>query len=836
MIWQQIIFICANCRSVVYNIVVGAPSAILFLLMGFPMNNIFNKLAACAFITILLTACGSSGGGSVGVTPQCEDGTQIPQSGVCMKTCSDDSRVPETDNCPGDVIVTCIDGSEVTDTANCPPIISTEYSRDDGLRDIQAADAYAAGYYGQGVTVAVVDSGMQVTHEDLRDNIVAGYDFADDDDIINDPVTDTSPNGHGTLVGGIIAASRNGVGRQGVAPLAKLMPLKIGDDNGNLGGSRNPIQYAVSEGVKIVNHSYTANTLIAYMEGDTKRYVVLPGGFIPFTSASDISNLGRSQNAINIFDDIKTADIVNVWSSGNQGWNSETGVAITCSELTDKGGCPSETESKNLGDLVDDVSFGTVGITPYYLTGNYTLGMPSFQSVYPLYLAADNNVRNSFLGEDGSFINADESLDEIYSALLEEDNDLATMASRWLVVTALSNINHNLIASYSNGCGVAAYWCISAPGSVIRGPGASVQSDSEYYTSSGTSFSAPHASGALAVIHSVIPEMPINVAMAVLLTTATDLGEEGLDPIYGWGRINLSAAVTMAEGLRMANSGLSAVSYAELRQELPARFDYLPQRLQNVSVAIKITDNAYYNIGLADMLSTSGKAESSIGDGAAALLRPAATDSAPGFFAYGAHHSEIGLRYYGELSGFSLMADMAHLAAETDFVGGDLGALGAIDSKSNTGKLQFLRTIGGNWQLFGGYEYAALRANAGGDGLISDIGNVHADGYNIGLALGDIWRFGDQFSLSAKRETALRNGELTLRYPHAEGDFYRAFLGGEQDLQIRETTVSLRQKAATILMAGYRQPLDRQTEWATALEYNAATRAAAWSVKWQTRF
>ena len=489
-----------------------------------------------------------------------------------------------------------------------------------------------------------------------------------------------------------------------------------------------------------------------------------------------------------------------------------------------------------MGDLVDNdnVSFGTVGITPYYLTGNYAQGMPSFQSVYPLYVAADS-VRNPFLGEDGSFINATAPLDEIYSALLEDDN-LAAMASRWLVVTALSNINHNLIASYSNGCGVAAYWCISAPGSVIRGPGASVQSDSEYYTSSGTSFSAPHASGALAVIHSVIPEMPINVAMAVLLTTATDLGEEGLDPIYGWGRINLSAAVTMAEGLRVANSGLSAVSYAELRQELPARFDYLPQRLQNVSVAIKITDNAYYNIGLADMLSTSGKAESSIGDGAAALLRPAATDSAPGFFAYGAHHSEIGLRYYGKLSGFSLMADMAHLAAETDFVGGDLGALGAIDSKSNTGKLQFLRTIGDNWQLFGGYEYAALRANAGGDGLISDIGNVHADGYNIGLALGDIWRFGDQFSLSAKRETALRDGELTLRYPHADGDFYRAFLGGEQDLQIRETTVSLRQKAATILMAGYRQPLDRQTEWATALEYNAATRAAAWSVKWQTRF
>ena len=786
--------------------------------------------------SLAIAGCGGGGSGGVMGTPSvpmqtCEDETRIPQTDICMRECPGGFQVPETQTCPANPppvpMQTCDDNLQIPETADC----GTEYPMNYGLENIEAAAAYSAGYFGQGVTVAVIDSGMLVTHEDLRDNVVEWRDF-----VYPERTTINDPSNHGTLVGGIIAAERNGIGGQGVAPLAKLIALKIGDDDGALTSSIGAIQHAVSANVKIVNHSYTANDIISYTDAEgAERYLVMPGGYLPLRSSATYSEPTA------IFGNIKNADIVNVWSAGNQGWNSERGEVITCEKDEGASSCPNTPNDGSFNTLIGSLSSDSAGslsinsggsTLPYYLTGNYVEGMPSFQSIFPFYVA-DNNVRDSFLGEDGVFLTTTAPLNnELYSALLDDDN-FAAMASRWLVVTALDS--DNKIAIYSNGCGVAALWCISAPGSSIPGP--SSADDSSYRTvGGGTSFSAPHASGALAVIHSVIPEMPINVAMAVLLTTATDLGEEGLDPIYGWGRINLSAAVTMAEGLRMANSGLSAVSYAELRQELPARFDYLPQRLQNVSVAIKITDNAYYNIGLADMLSTNGKAESSIGDGAAALLRPAATDSAPGFFAYGAHHSEIGLRYYGKLSGFSLMADMAHLAAETDFVGGDLGALGAIDSKSNTGKLQFLRTIGDNWQLFGGYEYAALRANAGGDGLISDIGNVHADGYNIGLALGDIWRFGDQFSLSAKRETALRDGELTLRYPHADGDFYRAFLGGEQDLQIRETTVSLRQKAATILMAGYRQPLDRQTEWATALEYNAANRAAAWSVKWQTRF
>ena len=108
---------------------------------------------------------------------------------------------------------------------------------------------------GKGVTIAIVDSGIQRDHPDLRDKIVPGYDFADND---NDP---TDPdNGHGTHVAGIAAASTdNGIGIAGVAPDAKIMPIRVAF--GNLDATHyylqleQAVRFAVDNGAKVINMS-----------------------------------------------------------------------------------------------------------------------------------------------------------------------------------------------------------------------------------------------------------------------------------------------------------------------------------------------------------------------------------------------------------------------------------------------------------------------------------------------------------------------------------------------------------------------------------------------------
>ncbi len=72
---------------------------------------------------------------------------------------------------------------------------------------------------GEGIRIAVVDNGLEMTHEDLKENVVLGksYDYVDQD-------TDPSPGDHGTSVAGIIAArDLNGLGVRGVAPRAELV-------------------------------------------------------------------------------------------------------------------------------------------------------------------------------------------------------------------------------------------------------------------------------------------------------------------------------------------------------------------------------------------------------------------------------------------------------------------------------------------------------------------------------------------------------------------------------------------------------------------------------------
>jgi subtilisin family serine protease len=104
---------------------------------------------------------------------------------------------------------------------------------------------------GTGVVVAVVDTGVALG-EDAPMNLVAGYDFIDDDD---DP---TDEQGHGTHVAGTIAqATDNGVGVVGLAHGVSIMPVRVLDENGSgsWDGVAEGVIWAVDNGAHIINMS-----------------------------------------------------------------------------------------------------------------------------------------------------------------------------------------------------------------------------------------------------------------------------------------------------------------------------------------------------------------------------------------------------------------------------------------------------------------------------------------------------------------------------------------------------------------------------------------------------
>jgi subtilisin family serine protease len=97
-----------------------------------------------------------------------------------------------------------------------------------GIDLIKAPEVWNAGFTGQGITVAVIDTGVDYNHPDLKDNIWVNVDeiadngidddkngFIDDIrgwDFVNNDNAPIETQGHGTHVAGIIAASRNSIG------------------------------------------------------------------------------------------------------------------------------------------------------------------------------------------------------------------------------------------------------------------------------------------------------------------------------------------------------------------------------------------------------------------------------------------------------------------------------------------------------------------------------------------------------------------------------------------------------------------------------------------------
>ncbi|WP_368564983.1 S8 family serine peptidase [Pseudoxanthomonas sp. UTMC 1351] len=120
----------------------------------------------------------------------------------------------------------------------------------------------------------------------------------------------------------------------------------------------------------------------------------------------------------------------------------------------------------------------------------------------------------------------------------------ADLERGWLAVAAVDTDNPTQLASYSNACGVAMNYCLAAPGTVtVTGTNDSPTNPS-YWNWSGTSLAAPQVSGAAALVWEAFPYFNNDLVRQTLLGTATDYGDPGVDPVFGYGLLNVGKAVS----------------------------------------------------------------------------------------------------------------------------------------------------------------------------------------------------------------------------------------------------------------------------------------------------
>lgn len=174
---------------------------------------------------IALAALGACGGGSGGGTAALDPGADL------------DGAAPTG---------TCYDGNVANSVGSEDPFYANSWHlKNSGATQVVSAfdnkgvagiDAKVetvhragSGCTGKGVTIAIVDSGMEIGHEDLKDNVLAdkSWNFANN---TNDPspALNQAEGDHGTAVAGIAAARGwNGKGSRGLAPLASLVAYPV---------------------------------------------------------------------------------------------------------------------------------------------------------------------------------------------------------------------------------------------------------------------------------------------------------------------------------------------------------------------------------------------------------------------------------------------------------------------------------------------------------------------------------------------------------------------------------------------------------------------------------
>ncbi|GEN46325.1 S8 family peptidase [Alkalibacillus haloalkaliphilus] len=196
-----------------------------------------------------------------------------------------------------------------------------------GVPHVQGTTAQDAGYTGNGVKVAILDTGIDASHEDL--NVVGGYSVFDDS-ANNDPFYDGS--GHGTHVAGTVAALDNNVGVLGVAPQSDLYAVKVlnNSGSGSYAGIAEGLEWSIQNDMDIVNMSLGGSQSSSILEAYTD--LANDEGVLVVAAAGNSGNRGGNNDSVGYPAKYDSAiAVAAIDQNNNRATFSSTGPAVELS-------------------------------------------------------------------------------------------------------------------------------------------------------------------------------------------------------------------------------------------------------------------------------------------------------------------------------------------------------------------------------------------------------------------------------------------------------------------------------------------------------------------------
>lgn len=299
--------------------------------------------------------------------------------------------IPDAAYIEEDVLIqiTPVDPTPIADTENIQLTPNDPlYPQQWGMSMIGANKAWDILKGDPRIIVAVIDTGVDYTHEDLAAvNKSLGYDFTNND---NDPMDDM---GHGTHVAGIIAATmNNGKGVVGVAPNVTIMPVKVCNSGGSCWTSdiADGIRWAADHGAKIQSISLGGPSP-DQQTSDATKYAVSKGALVIAAAGNNGLEQKSYPGAYPWVIAVGALD-----SSGNRAYYSQYGSFL---DIMAPGSNIISTVPKGTCDLCDPSGYlsisGTSMATPHTsgvaaLYWSYNLGFTNKQIAYALLKSADD--------------------------------------------------------------------------------------------------------------------------------------------------------------------------------------------------------------------------------------------------------------------------------------------------------------------------------------------------------------------------------------------------------------------------------------------------------------